>query len=716
MIVHGTKLEYILYIEGVRVPISSFSVQSASNYGALLRFDILPLGSSLKFLRGMLVHLFKKEGTDEPRLKFFGLLKNVSYVKALGSRSVNIEVGSIDCRWETIAFAEFSDRNIFSSNGTKGLSSADIARLEAEIREVIARAKIGWQAKNLDPALVAAFGAFAVASGNAVASVGSNGGPYLSNSGSLPPEEAKKVAENTEDIKLVRPNTLATVFESAIEGQGGDIIKGLIEMTRQAYRNSTDYNTMEYDRVKLEKALVELDGVPFGTANPLMHIDYKSMLPDTPEPANPEQSMINSQMWAGLASLLQEVVGESKGSATVKTLMLTLLSGVLYRMSVDPTRIEKSIFFHPIMMSFFPPRCNVIFPGEFSTLIHNPQKWSEPTRSIINFPLYAQSKGSYLGAATGENRTVIADPFDPALARILVGFTQPASEETNTKTGTAGSGEAAAKEFDELRARYLKLSRILTEEETAKGVLTNFQAVPNRLLAAMSKVGTLFLADFLHYMSKYSIRVCNVKGELLDEMVVGMPIVVMDGNFSVHGILENFNYSVDKNGGIDSDITIGCPRNLFYEPIPRPPMWLDTEGLTPSKIGKVYMDTFGCDSIYDANLQYPDQKNFTDVLEYSVNHLRYLYEVAQDKRLFVKKYKARRQFTEKEVFMGQHRCTAIEASGIDKSVIMWSGAASDFAPYTVGGYGDWQPPPVDRQKIVLDFLREYYGKPGRVEM
>jgi hypothetical protein len=59
-----------------------------------------------------------------------------------------------------------------------------------------------------------------------------------------------------------------------------------------------------------------------------------------------------------------------------------------------------------------------------------------------------------------------------------------------------------------------------------------------------------------------------------------------------------------------------------------------------------------------------------------------------------------------------HGAEAISAVGtVDETVVYSNG---DFSKVTLGGpdaqYGD-----IDRQEPVLNFLRDYYGKPGRVE-
>jgi hypothetical protein len=219
-------------------------------------------------------------------------------------------------------------------------------------------------------------------------------------------------------------------------------------------------------------------------------------------------------------------------------------------------------------------------------------------------------------------------------------------------------------------------------------------------------------------MSKYGSKTCTVSGELIDDLIVGMPILIVDGDFSVMGVLGSFSYSVDGNGTLGTNINVMYPMSVFFDKIPDPPMWLNLEDLEPSKIHEMYQILYGCGSIYPKSLGISSHEGRESTLRICVRKLIDDFGQATNRRLYVEKYRARTTDSEEYVFGTKHGAHTVTDNATQNKTVMWTG--KDFSPFVVGlaqAQADSanQTEKVDRRQIVLDYLRDYYGKPGRVE-
>lgn len=735
MKVAGKNIEYFLYIEGVRIPLRSFAVENGTNRGASLSFDLLPLATALKFLRGMQVHLFKKEGTAEPVMRFNGIIKNVSYSKHRNSRSVKIEVGAPDARWDHIAFAEFDNRNICSSPNVTVITATMTENERAEALKAKAEAMgtgsgdgvTVMQANTMVPVDQPHTGVIGTthSSLHYKNSLEYNN-PYekylkkdpdkfyesLGTDYSLLKyrvEEGKDIIP-TVAVKSIQPvetnmsvaTSISDVFMRKIYSSGGDILKGLIEIIKMGYLNGNPYNVLEYDRVKLARRLKSMN-VTTGFGTGIFKID----------PPGTESTMASSYITDAISLLMRDILGDSSGATPLREIVVGMLNGLLSTVSVDTNNVDNSILLHPIMMSFLPPKCNVIFPGQYSDIVYNPNLWNKPTRSIIAFPttLGDGRNSGIIGvdAKTSGQRAYLCDSLDPYLSQIA-----PLSAgKTAAAVVTADGVDISTSSYSNAAKDFMALAKIITDEESREGVLTNYQNIQNPVFSRMDSSSAYMLANFIHYMSKLGIRGCTVIGELLDDLAVGMPILILDGEFSIYGILQGYTYSVDEQGQIMSDLAISCPQFVFEEILPKPPLWLDLDSMSPSKIGNTYRELLGCDSIYDESVCGTENLGPTEILRRCTLELLNSYYNSPNTVAFRDQYRKRNNSTEKYIFSSVHDCHAVRASGKDNSVVMWQG--TDFNPYQLNPGQSTQLPPVDKQAIVLEFLKDYYGKPGRVE-
>ena len=472
MKVHGKALEYRLYIDGVKIPINSFSVTSTSNEGARLTVNLLPIPAALNFMRGQLVHLFKIEGTNAPVLRFFGILKNVAYTKSVAMRSVNIEAGSPDCRWEVLKMSEFCGRNIGCLGEMKAVvdsTTADPEKLKANVELFNSRrAVVGMS----NPAVMSSF------MGNAlnVTTEGMNGDYMSTQNGGKPPDQADP---SPTDVSLAAVSSVNNMITKAIARKGGDVLRGMWDVILNAYNNSNEYNRLEFSRTHLSESVEFLNfGLTNGDDN-IFRMDAQLTGPNiTAEQTTSARQQMATAFYKFIENILNDVSG---GGTPIKSILVTLLNYTLCRMSIDPTKMTKSIILHPIMMGLMPPRCNVIFPNQYSSLVFNPNKWMEPTRSAITFPPAGMSPAEYLsspGAQWAGAVTIFSDTTDPTMQALKTGTTQAGSLDNSSAV---------------MIQSYKDLSKLMTEEETWKGVLCDVRPIGFAAFASLTSTDTAFI-------------------------------------------------------------------------------------------------------------------------------------------------------------------------------------------------------------------------------
>ncbi len=708
MQVSGKHIRYTLYVEGVRVPISSLAVRSISGSGASLVVDILPIKEGLLFTKGMVVQLFKQEGTSEPVLKFHGLLKNKVYNKEFGSRQLSLEIGSIDCRWDVMTVVEFGNRNI-SAGGR--ISAKEAEKYAADLPNGIRIIPDG-SPTNVESHLRSEDTAM-VLSGDAIISAGLQVGQGYSNQNLVLAPDIRKtiLTEALKGYNMSYSNAITSAIDVAIKKNKGDILAAVIDMIQFIYQSSNPYNwKIEMPRAKLLESLRPLPDTGMGTGLGLLESTTEST-------TNATRSRPIGKIDA-FVKYVDSIVGSARSSMQLKPLILQLLDLIFFKMSVDCTTIDGSLLFHPLMHSYFPPCCNVIFPNMYRALSFNPNSWVEPTRTIMAFPIKAgngqmATPGNAFSSVSYVAISNHADAFFKDIKSVLNSVPVGANSDISTQVSMQRFA------FD-----------IMSQEETMVGATINSRGAGNPLLASLSDSDAEIYADFMHFMARGSVRGCNVTGELLDDLAVGMPILILDYEFSVLGVLEGVSYSVDSNGSVSSQLEIGCPKMIMtIDELPPPPLWLNIEALLPERISGMYEKVYGCGSIYttDAPGLSPTASS-TSQIQACIRYLTDAYESAPDKRIFAEKYRTRNKVTMTDVYTRTYKCTPKKASGSVSDtevsdVLVWVGNASntndtgmDFNAYTLkeADGSTAKHTVVDKQARVLDYVKAYYNKPGLI--
>lgn len=690
MQVAGKNIRYTLYIEGVRVPISSISVTNVSNSGAKLNVDILPIKEGLAFMRGMIVHLFKQINNDPPILKFHGILKSKNYMKAYGARTLSLEIGTVDCRWDTLCVAQFSTRNLTDTNIYKKIKSrATEVVSSGEYGDLSEEGKLLLQniSKSNANSKVVAQRDVTLFTGSALLTVGSTPSHVGSNqkkSHVLP--HIREAALNDVSSEDEVPSNTSDIIVSIIKKANNDPIGGLIKAIEVIYNNSNQYiREVELPRALTTTCVAPMPGVDMGSYITGGSVKSPSLAKE-------------------LVKTIERIVTSSAITAPLRSIVTQILDSVMCSMSIDLNKIKNSIYMHPMTVGYFPPRCNVIFPNMYDTIAINPNDWNSPTRSIITLPTRSL-KGLHTGDApmlsSHSSKTFLCDTDDDTLKNAMIQF----------KRGGSGIDDISGIQ-DAVNA--------LTVEETRVGIVPNIFTHANYMLSDLKDEDGIKFANFLHDISKTSVRVCRVSCSLEDDVVVGMPILVLDGDFSIYGVLSSTSYTVAENGTVRTSLDISHPKLIIEEDgLPTPPLWMDYAKLSPDNISNIYQEMFGCGSIYSSKGAPSDSESDTQILRRCIKILIQKYREAKDKFIFTEKFRARSNLTMAQVFEEIYECTARRASDKQDSseeasdIIAWHG--KPFETYSNMGNVKGQKkqhPAVNKQQVVWDYLKQYYNKPG----
>lgn len=770
MRITGSLLEYFLFIEGVRVPLSSLQVSVSVNAGARLHATIPPLPQGLLLVRGMKVALFKKQDNDKPFLRFHGLLITKNYSKIMGERHLSIDCASVDCRWATMICSEVN-RNSFTatvvsstlrSPGTnKEVSKAKkefkeekekyLAALDKyattnsmddykESRAAMEKVKAAQNTYLDKQQMEATTKSINAASAQFIASSTRLRG-YTAPSVMLSATRNPQMDMSREFIKNSERSytTIYGVFQRALAGIDAgkntttaegepNPLSAFKEVLATAYENSDDYLKREYEQLHVYQ---QMYAMPVFRTDQFKVYAYENTKTDTKEMKPSEQRGTEYNFGQAILRMAEDMIGQQHASFPLYGLISKMMDMFFCKVSVDPLKVDRSICFHPEMTSCIPPKCNVLFPNMYNGISLNFNAWTEPTRSIVSYPpalerpsvlMNPEADLSDPNVAMASSAAYIADTTDPFLAQTTaLLFHEDSYSKDNPKKGDALKN-AITRAIEDSEKAF----NVLTEEEAMCGVVPNVAQIPFYPLSFASEKVQASLANFIHSMAKFGTRSCTVTCSLTDDMVVGMPILLIDDVFSIHGILENYTYSVTPDGQVGCQASIAYPKMIFngMDTIPQPPTWINADNISVENIGPmVYQELFGCGSIYDDE----------DVTFDGVNEITYKtakltaaivnrYNKAPDKLLFVNDYRSRKSHISMEdYFQNIYECTPEFQTWDSSAVKVWKAATTNglFAPYNGGNGKDsvgevnadgvtMLHTTVDKQQIVLDYVQAVY--------
>lgn len=705
--VSGQHVDYLLYIEGVLVPVQSLAVSVQVGQPASLVAEVAPFPEGVtKLKRNMRVFLFKRMNKEKlPRLRFSGVITGHQYSKAFGQRTLRIECASSNYKWQNMMSHVLNTKQ-FQGATEKMVNTAKKALESGEAKQKVIQAK-----QKLEEA--------------------KNNGQSETVINDLRDKLKQAERDYNSQRNLVNASTLkSNVYRAGALGAG---IVNFQDFDQQSYSNNIidnghtnyarseqssedgtpkkqDFNLTTSFAKALKKdnnfmeALFAIIEEAYLKADPCTARDYITFLensfPDYLHIFDPKLEVTSDatndpSVYAFVKRSFEQALNTSAAGSPFIATLLSILDSMFIKFSVDPLAIAGQILFYPVMSSFIPPRCNVLFPNMYNEISMRVNDWQEPTRSFVIFPPYASSgREAYSQEVENEetraqdviSRTtgILCDSMDPFLKKADIDVAMQKADQSQANSGVV--------DIEAEKKNIKKIMDIVTQEEQEIGVSLNVVQLPHSFMTNLNATDRTRFADFIHGTAKYAVNQCSVMGCIVDDVIVGMPILVLDGSYSIYGTLESMQYSVSSDGNYGCSLVIGYPRFVFLGgQLQAPPLWLkDIEDLgSVEKIGEAYKQRFGCDSVYDKDKDKAvNSKVETDMTCLARIATRLLNEFngEPERWKYTEDYRKRNELTTDEVFIDIYKCKAASNESIkdDERVLQYTDGP--FKPYTITEY------------------------------
>ena len=745
--VGGQHVDYLFYIEGVLVPVQSFTVSVQVGQPASLIAEIAPFPEGIKNLkRNMRVFLFKRMNKEAlPRLRFSGIITGHLYSKSFGQRTLRITCASANYKWQTMTSSVINTKQ-FTGATDKMLSVAK-AKLEsgeaekkvAEARQRLETAKANNQDATAINDLKKELNA---------AELDLNSYKNMIHASTLTPNVYRLGAMTGGTVLSIQENDEQSYSHDLVdnghtnyarysqEGQNKDPKKQDFNLTSAFVRAlKKNNNFMEALFSIIEEAHLKSD--------PCSARDYITFLEnsflDYLHVFNPQLELgtdanNDPSLYAFIKREFSRALANSSAGSPFITTLMSVLDSMFIKFAVDPLAIAGQVIFFPFMDAFIPPRCNVLFPNMYNDINFQIDDWKEPTRSFVIFPPFStadhqayskerENPQAIAQDAIARTTGVLCDSMDP--------FLQKADLEIEVQTTDPAQPNSNVVDIDAEKKNIKKIMDIVTQEEQEIGVSLNVVQLSHTFMTNLNSTDRIRFADFIHGIAKYSIRQCSISGCIVDDVVVGMPIVVLDSSYSIHGTLEAMQYSVSADGSYGCTISIGCPKFIFLrDKLQAPPLWFkDIKDLgSIEKIGEAYQQKFGCSSVYDKEKDSEVNSQVeTDMtcLARIVTRLLNEFNSAADRWKYVEDYRKRNELTTDDVFIDIYKCKIDSNESVkdDNRVLRYTDGP--FKPYTITEYQnsdtksllsgeETQYTSIDKAAEVKDYLNDIYKQAAGV--
>ena len=744
--VGGQHVDYLFYVEGVLVPIQSFTISVAVSQPATLVAEIAPFPEGITNLKkNMRVFLFKRMNKESlPRLRFSGIITGHLYTKSFGQRTLRIECASSNYKWQTmvsncINTKQFSGASeAMLSNAKQRIESGEAKKKVAEAKQKLEKAKAEnqsdenikklreelklaeldyYQARNLYNSAsmtsnVYRAGAFRAGIANLQDWDKQAYSNNLIDNGRT--NYARSSQENEDQAPKKQDFNLVTSFDKLIK-KNNDFMEALFLIIEEAYLQADPCSARDY-RTFLENSFPEY-----------LHI-FDPKLEVTTDSQN------DPSVYAFVKREFNRALNHTAAGSPFINTLLAIMESMFIKFSVDPLAIVGQILFYPLMNSFIPPRCNVLFPNMYSEINMHIDDWKEPTRSFVIYPPFGTTGSEAFSSEVENSETaaqeilarttgVLCDSMDPFLKKADIDVAMHKDENTGKSTGVVDTQAE--------KQNIKKIMDIVTQDEQETGVTLNTVQLPHNFMTNMNTSDRVRFADFIHGMAKYAVRQCSVMGCIVDDMIVGMPVLILDGNYSIHGTLESMQYSVSSDGSYGCSLNIGYPKFVFLgDTLQAPPLWLkDIEKLgSIENIGNAYQQRFGCSSVYDKDKDTEvDSNSETDMTSLARITTRLLNEFNEndDRWKYTEDYRKRNELTTEDVFVDIYKCKAAsnESTKDDDRVLQYTDGP--FKSYTITEYqnsetksllsgGETQYTPIDKPAKVNEYLNDIYRQSAGV--
>lgn len=495
--------------------------------------------------------------------------------------------------------------------------------------------------------------------GMSVFAVEGETGTYLG-VGITPGSQDKSVDVNvpTDTLRTMTEKSIASVYMREVYKLQGDYIGAIKAIIKLAFANLPGVVKKEWFDFDWENSLYAL---------PIVNKNYFAI--DLSPSSLTNGHVLLKPLSEMLKRTVDDIVKNSPSGIPVYNIVTQILDVLFYKISVNHTRVDHSIVLHPQMGSYFPPTQNVIFPNMYTSVSYNGNDWANPTRTYMVFqPFMSTTEFTTFLAGTeaGASSVCVAPTEDPNIRSIGEWLAKRVGERNLAKVNNEEKSKPLAERItsDEWQEAvrlsteaWQEMQKCQTEEEVRCGVFANIVPFSRGYDLEESCAGQITMADWLHGMAKYGTRLCSVTGgDEMDNLLVGMPTIIVDGAYSIYGVVEDLTIMVDGSGAIQTQAMISMPRmvlNNKFDGITEGGLWLGCSEGKAENIGKeVYAKLLGdgAESVYDRCKETRSGKGWsvpavsdkyspTANMRICIAHLNNMFSEAENKEEFVKKFR-----------------------------------------------------------------------------
>lgn len=425
----------------------------------------------------------------------------------------------------------------------------------------------------------------------------------------------------TESLKQVVNPTLARRFTEIANRCKNDYMKAIVEFIKEVYKKNNE--PLVKEEASHFNILTNSDSSKEYIKS-LEVIDWNkkvSLSTETQQNTGHQFAPIAFT----LATTINTLIKGSDAGVPMMEIIQQMLNTLLASYSTIHTQLDGGMVVHPMMCNYFPPCRNVIFPGMMSSVQYNANDWANPTRTYMIFQSYllpGYEKNAMMRDVELPYRVATAPKEARQLRYINYEIIDQTNEQYNRNTKNMVDTDKDKKEetkdtkkegaSTEERVELMKsvngfniVNSHFTDEEEEIGRTINIVNYGMGVQFKTSDPDQIAMADMYHGLARYGCRSCVVTGgDELDDLVVGMPVVVLDHVYSIYGVVESLSFNVMGEGNVQSSVTISMPRMPLlnkYDNLTHAGMWFDSNKAKPSTIGKAYSSILGSNnqSFYD---------------------------------------------------------------------------------------------------------------------
>lgn len=310
-----------------------------------------------------------------------------------------------------------------------------------------------------------------------------------------------------------------------------------------------------------------------------------------------------------IRQVLDSATGQLGGSTSLRTLINTIKEIVYYthvpivappfrklsKFEIPLIELGKregttiSFLFKPNIYMTTPPKCNVLFPDQITSINYSRSFLEEPTRLSLSA------------------NHVLTD-----LALSAEGNASPLQNFYYAPAQLSESIVGASVTIQNLNGRKLSETDklfVLTEEEYEKGLIPVDIKLPYAKYSSVATSGNTKtirenfqkIAEYQLQLYRFTPRTLTVVSEFNPWIVVGFPCAVFDANRSYFANVVNISHTIDSTGGSATQISCNLAREIVIddEEVPTLPSWLNKR-YHPDAVGGdrgTYMQILGCDAL-----------------------------------------------------------------------------------------------------------------------